>query len=367
MKRKNLGRAVLVLFLLLPALAVWWPLWFMGTGALMPLDELRAALGPVLQGAEGSAFWPLLPSWPTLQPLAELLLDTPQFFTMFWNTCAIVFPQVLGQVLVGAPAAWAFSRLRFRGRRALFTLYIVLMLMPFQVTMVSGYLVADAMGIMDTFWAIILPGVFSTFPVFIMAKGFDAVPIALLEAASIDGAGPLRTFFHIGVPLGVPGILSAAVLGFLEAWNAIEQPMTFLKTKALAAFAVSAPDRGGKAGPGHGGQPCDAGPGGADLPVRAEISGAGNPGQRIEGVDNVAYQRKSHGPLGPQAALERHTGPRAEGCGAVLCGHAGLHDDCARHGGRNAGRSADGVPPARRACTGADGGRSALRGRGAER
>ena len=81
MKRKNLGRAVLVLFLLLPALAVWWPLWFMGTGALMPLDELRAALGPVLQGAEGSAFWPLLPSWPTLQPLAELLLDTPQFFT----------------------------------------------------------------------------------------------------------------------------------------------------------------------------------------------------------------------------------------------------------------------------------------------
>ena len=170
MKRKNLGRAVLVLFLLLPALAVWWPLWFMGTGALMPLDELRAALGPVLQGAEGSAFWPLLPSWPTLQPLAELLLDTPQFFTMFWNTCAIVFPQVLGQVLVGAPAAWAFSRLRFRGRRALFTLYIVLMLMPFQVTMVSGYLVADAMGIMDTFWAIILPGVFSTFPVFIMGS-----------------------------------------------------------------------------------------------------------------------------------------------------------------------------------------------------
>ena len=241
MKRKNLGRAVLVLFLLLPALAVWWPLWFMGTGALMPLDELRAALGPVLQGAEGSAFWPLLPSWPTLQPLAELLLDTPQFFTMFWNTCAIVFPQVLGQVLVGAPAAWAFSRLRFRGRRALFTLYIVLMLMPFQVTMVSGYLVADAMGIMDTFWAIILPGAFSTFPVFIMAKGFDAVPIALLEAASIDGAGPLRTFFHIGVPLGVPGILSAAVLGFLEAWNAIEQPMTFLKTKALWPLSLYLP------------------------------------------------------------------------------------------------------------------------------
>ena len=72
---------------------VWWPLWFMGTGALMPLDELRAALGPVLQGAEGSAFWPLLPSWPTLQLLAELCWTHRSFFTMFWNTCAIVIPR----------------------------------------------------------------------------------------------------------------------------------------------------------------------------------------------------------------------------------------------------------------------------------
>lgn len=124
-------------------------------------------------------------------------MDTPQFFTMFWNTCAIVFPQVLGQVLVGAPAAWAFSRLRFRGRRALFTLYIVLMLMPFQVTMVSGYLVADAMGIMDTFWAIILPGVFSTFPVFIMAKGFDAVPHRAVGGRVHRRCGAAAHFFSI--------------------------------------------------------------------------------------------------------------------------------------------------------------------------
>lgn len=115
MKRKNLGRAVLVLFLLLPALAVWWPLWFMGTGALMPLDELRAALGPVLQGAEGSAFWPLLPSWPTLQPLAELLLDTPQFFTMFWNTCAIVFPKCWDRCWWARPRHGRFPGCGFAG------------------------------------------------------------------------------------------------------------------------------------------------------------------------------------------------------------------------------------------------------------
>ncbi len=241
-RSKALSRLFLFCLLSGLALLVWWPLWFMVEGALMPLDELNATLGPVLAGGGGTAFWPLLPSWPTLQPLAELLLDTPQFFVMFWNTCKLVFPTVLGQLLVGAPAAWAFSRFRFRGRRLLFTVYIVLMLMPFQVTMVPSYLVANGLGLMDTLWAVILPGIFSTFPVFIMAKGFDAVPDALLEAAALDGAGPLQTFFRIGLPLGVPGILSALVLGFLECWNAIEQPMTFLKTKSLWPLSLYLPE-----------------------------------------------------------------------------------------------------------------------------
>lgn len=220
----------LYLPLVLLALTVWWPVWYMLMGSITPLDELTALLGPVLLGTPGRARATLLPSWPTLQPLAELLLDTPQFFAMFWNGCKLALPQALGQVAVGAPAAWAFSRLRFKGRRALFGLYTVLMLMPFQVTMVPNYIVLDRLGLMDTLWAVILPGVFSAFPVFIMAKSFDAVPMALLEAAALDGAGPWQTFFRVGLPLGLPGILAAAVLGLLEGWNAIEQPMVFLKS-----------------------------------------------------------------------------------------------------------------------------------------
>lgn len=232
MKTNRKGRLFVYALLVIASLPVWWALWFMLTGTLMPLDELKATIGPVLGMREGYAQWTVLPSYPTLQPLVELLLDTPQFFTMFWNTCKLVFPQVLGQFLVGAPAAWALSRLRFRGREALFALYTVLMLMPFQVMMVPSYLVADRLGLMDTMWAVILPGVFSTFPVFIMAKGFDSVPHAVIEAAALDGAGAFQIFVRIGLPMGLPGILSALVLGFLEAWNAIEQPMTFLKTRA---------------------------------------------------------------------------------------------------------------------------------------
>ncbi len=215
---------------LLPfTLLVWGPLWILFTGALTGESELQRTMGPALTG-HGQAMWTLLPSWPTLQGLLQLLLDTPEYFIAYWNTCAQVLPQMAGQVVVGAPAAWALSRLEFRGRRGLRMLYLVLMLLPFQVTMVPSYLTLHSLGLLDTIWAIILPGVFSTFPVFIMQRGFDAVPMPLLEAAAIDGANSWQQFWRIGVPVGLPGILAALTIGFLDAWNALEQPMIFLKT-----------------------------------------------------------------------------------------------------------------------------------------
>lgn len=91
----------------------------------------------------------------------------------------------------------------------------------------------DRLGLMDTVWSIILPGTVSTFPVFIMKKGFDGIPVSVLEAAELDGAGAITTYIRIGLPLGIPGILSALLLSFIEAWNAIEQPLVFLKSQNL--------------------------------------------------------------------------------------------------------------------------------------
>lgn len=219
----------IVLFLLPLALTVWWPLWFLLTGALMPEDELRACLGPALATAGGDAVWHIVPSWPTLLPILSLLLDTPEFFIAFRNTAGQAFAQLAGQLLVGVPAAWALSTLRFRGRHFLRLVYLVLMLVPFTATMVPSWLVLRAFGWIDTAWAVIVPGVFSAFPVFIMQKWFDGIPPAILEAAQIDGAGPGKALWRIGVPLGMPGILAALSLSFFEAWNAVEQPMTFLR------------------------------------------------------------------------------------------------------------------------------------------
>lgn len=217
-------------YLLVPfTLLVWGPLWLLFTGAITGEAELQITIGPALAG-QGQAAWTLLPSWPTLQGLVRLLLDTPEYFVAYWNTCAQVLPQMAGQAIVGAPAAWALSRMHFRGRRELRILYLVLMLLPFQVTMVPSYLTLHSLGLLDTVWAVILPGVFSTFPIFIMQRGFDAVPMPLLEAAAIDGAGAWQQFWRIGLPVGLPGVLAAQTIGFLDAWNALEQPMTFLKT-----------------------------------------------------------------------------------------------------------------------------------------
>ena len=223
------------------AFFVWVPLWLLISGSLMGAEEMTQNLAPVLGNTEGTAVWPLLPMYPTLKPYIELLLDTPQFFAMFWNSCRQVFPVVIGQVLIGAPAAWAFARFHFRGKKILYSLYIVLMLMPFQVTMVSSYLVLDNLGLMNSVWAIILPGAVSTFPVFLMVRFFTSIPSALTEAAALDGAGPPQILFHIGLPLGAPGILSAVVLGFLEYWNALEQPLTFLQDKTLWPLSLYLP------------------------------------------------------------------------------------------------------------------------------
>jgi len=118
---------------------------------------------------------------------------------------------------------------------------MLLMILPFQVTMVSGYLVLNTMDLMDTRAAVILPGIFSTLPVFILQKTFAGIPKELLEAAKIDGAGDLRIFVSMGIPLGMPGIFSILILGFLEYWNTIEQPMTYLKTDALWPLSLYLP------------------------------------------------------------------------------------------------------------------------------
>ena len=241
---KQFRRAVTFFMLLSLAAVVAFPIWFAVTGAFSSQWELEEKLGPVFQNLGGTASWSLLPLAPTLRSLVEVLLDSPGFFPMFWNSVAISLGILLGQLIVDVPAAWALARLPLRGKKGLLTLYIVLMLMPFQVMMFPQYLVLRDLHLLDTLGSVILPAVFSTFPVFLLHRFFLAIPQEILEAARLDGAGEVRLFLQIGVPLGMPGILAGGILSFLDSWNMIEQPMTYLKSKSLWPLALFLPNIG---------------------------------------------------------------------------------------------------------------------------
>lgn len=231
-----------IALLLLPAVLICFPLLLLPTGSVMDSLEMKAYLLPAFGGGEGFISWKLVPDYPTFEHYGRLLFMTPSFFVLFWNSVKLVVCILIGQMIVGVPAAWAFAAYEVRGSRALFALYVVLMLLPFQVTMLSSYLVLDRFSLMNTHAAIILPAVFSTFPIFLSYGGFRALPPQLFEAARIDGARELRIFVTIGLPLGKSGILSAIVLGFLEYWNLMEQPLAFLEDKSLWPLSLYLPE-----------------------------------------------------------------------------------------------------------------------------
>ena len=239
-----MGKKITWVILILFAFIMFYPIIFLVTGSFMSAVELKGYFKSVLEGTSGYASFGLLPRFPTLRSYIDLLLDSPEFFLMFWNSVKLTVCILLGQLLVGVPAAWGFARYDFPLKKIIFTIYIVLMMMPFQVTMLSSYLVLDKINMIDTHGSIILPAVFSTFPIFIMYRFFCGIPDSIIESAKIDGAGAIQIFRYFGIPLGSAGIVSVLVLNFLEYWNLIEQPLAFLKNRELWPLSLYLPNIG---------------------------------------------------------------------------------------------------------------------------
>ena len=239
---KRTRRAALYVFLTVLGIFFCTPVLFLLTGSVTSRYELGQYLAPLSDAAKGFVYWKWMPDYPAFSHYENVLLFTPQFYVVFWNSVKITAFILAGQLLVAVPAAWAFAIYPFPRRRLLFTVYLVLMLMPFQVTMLSSYLVLNELHLMNTHGAVILPAVFSAFPVFLIYRSFCGIPKELLEAARVDGAGEWQIFWRMGIPLASGGILSSAVLGFLECWNLIEQPLAFLKDQSLWPLSLYLPE-----------------------------------------------------------------------------------------------------------------------------
>jgi len=196
------------------------------------------AIGRLDVGPDAFVNLKLIPDKVSLEQYAQVLTDTPQFLLMFWNSVLLVLPIIAGQVVIASLAAYAFAKLRFRGRDKLFLVYLLTMLMPFQVTLVPNYIIADKLGLTNSQAAIILPGIFAAFGVFLMRQFMMHIPYAYIEAAKIDGASQLRIFSTIVLPMVKPALAALVILLFVDHWNMVEQPLIFLQDAMKQPLSV---------------------------------------------------------------------------------------------------------------------------------
>ncbi len=180
----------------------------------------------------------LIPDKVVATQYETVLLKSPEYLMKFWNSAILTIPIVIFQILIALGAAYCFARFRGKIKQIIFFTYIILMLMPFQVTLVPNYLVADWLGILNTRWSIILPGIFAPFSVYLLTKSMRRIPESLIEAAKLDGANEWKIFTKIAIPLSKGTIASVAILLFMDYWNMVEQPLIMMSDSEQHPLSV---------------------------------------------------------------------------------------------------------------------------------
>lgn len=181
----------------------------------------------------------LIPEKVTLDQFYQVFFRRPEYLNKFWNSVIMTFPTVIGQTVVSALAAFAFAKLRFPFRDKLFFVYIILIILPLQVTLVPNYIVLDNLDLLNNFLAVILPGTFSAFGICLLRQNIKYVSDASIEAARIDGAGYFKVFTRIILPQIKGGIVTLILLCFIDNWNLVEQPLIYFEDEGMYPLSIT--------------------------------------------------------------------------------------------------------------------------------
>jgi multiple sugar transport system permease protein len=180
----------------------------------------------------------LIPNPVTLEQYAGVLIDQPSFLVLIFNSLKITLPVTAGALIFGILTAYGFTLWQWKYKEQLFLVFIVVMLMPLQAVLVPNYIIAAIFGIQRNYLAIILPGIFSPFGVFLARQSMKVVPNAYFESAKIDGAGNLQILFYILIPQLKSTIAALCMLTFIEYWNVVEQAVIFIDDYRLEPLSV---------------------------------------------------------------------------------------------------------------------------------
>ena len=224
-KKHIISRALLTLV----ALVILLPVVLTALYSFFSPEEIKAFMET--RGNYDASVWmeiKLAPRVFSLSQYYNILIEDVSVLRLLCNSAMYTVAILLGQALVIPAMAYALSRFKFRGRDAIFFIVIMLMLLPFQVTMVPNVLTLRAMGLLNTAWAVILPTCFAPFYIFLVRQFMVGLPREILEAAEVDGAGTFRCFIHVALPVCRPILGAAVALSFADCWNLVEQPLTYL-------------------------------------------------------------------------------------------------------------------------------------------
>ena len=209
--------------------------------SFLSASEIERSYGAALGSGEymkEHVILKLVPDMATFAQYKTFLLQSPEYLQKFWNSVLYTVPITILQTAVSALAAYGFCRKFSRLRRGIFFGYLVLTLMPYQVTLVPNYLVSKQLGSYDTIWAVLLPGIFSPFAVFLLTKYMQRIPKVYLEAAQLDGANEWQIFRRIFLPQCRSALFAVGMLIFFDYWNMVEQPMVLLEQEELQPLSI---------------------------------------------------------------------------------------------------------------------------------
>lgn len=165
-------------------------------------------------------------------------MDSIPIWQFFWNSLLVAIVTTLGQLLTCSMAAYAFARLNFRFKEPLFLAFLGTMMIPPQVNIVPLFILMSKLGWIDTYAALIIPGLFGAFGIFLLRQWYLTFPVELEDAARIDGCNPLQIYWHLALPLALPALATLGIFTFITTWNSFLWPLIVTNTENMRTLPV---------------------------------------------------------------------------------------------------------------------------------